>query len=109
MLRGHRTAYLSLFDEPENLTPTPLQMRGARGRSEQMIEKRNELLAHRHYYYIKIERRQYQDTLNILENEFFLCQRTIVDVFQRNDILKYLNAKKPEKKYFKEKYPWMMW
>jgi hypothetical protein len=106
MLRGHRTAYLSLFDEPETRAiPTPER----RGRSEELINKRNELILHRHYYYIKIMSRQYGVTLKALEEEFFLSQRTITDIFQQSVLLKELNQMKPGVKYFKEKYPFMVW
>ena len=69
MLRGHRT-YLSLF-QPD----TPVIVIDAapekRGRSEALVKKRNELLLHRHYFYFKIKRVQYQVGLQALETEFF--------------------------------------
>jgi hypothetical protein len=107
MLRGHSTAYLSLFDEPDQVMIIPPPER--RGRSEALVLKRNELLMHRHWYYIKIMGRQYPVTLQLLEDEFFLTQRTIVDIFQRNTLLKELNTAKPGVKYFKDKYPFMIW
>ena len=53
--------------------------------------------------------RQYGVTLKALEEEFFLSQRTITDIFQQSVLLKELNQMKPGVKYFKEKYPFMVW
>lgn len=110
MLRGHRTTYLSLFDAPLTVVVNNTPQTERRGRSEALVIKRNELLLHRYYYYIKIKGRQYQATLEMLENEVYLTQRTIVDAMQRNSpMLKDLNAIKPDLKYFKEKFPFMNW
>lgn len=106
MLRGHRT-YLQLFDEPKQPdNPKPER----RGRSESLNRKRNELLIHRYYYYIKIEGKQYIATLDNLENELMLAQQTIVNnVANNRELLKELNAAKPGKAFFKKKYPWLVW
>ncbi len=107
MLRGHRT-YLSLFqnDSPAEVLAVPEK----RGRSEQLIIKRNELLIHRHYFYYKIKGLQYHIGLQALESEFFLTERTIVDIVQNNHgIIKELRNLAPEIHYFKKKYPFMAW
>ncbi len=107
MLRGHRSIFLSLF--PENTTEfTPASEK--RGRSEALIVKRNELLICRYYYYMKIERLQYLDALVLLEKEFFLCIRTIQNILMDNSgVLKELSKLKPKIKYFKERFPNIVW
>lgn len=107
MQRGHNI-YLSLFD---NEKPSIAPKAERRGRSEILVERRNELLLHRHFYYYKIKRVQYHIGLQALEQEFFLTERTIVDIVQNdNSILKNLKAINPDDaKYFKRKYPFMSW
>ena len=108
MLRGHRT-YLSLFqsESPAEVLAVPEK----RGRSEALVKKRNELLLHRHYFKYKIKRLQYQDGLDQLEDEFFITERTIIDIVQSDcSVLKNLKAiNPPDAKYFKRKYPFMNW
>jgi len=107
MLRGHRT-YLSLF-QPEPVTDT-ITIPERKGRNEELIKQRNELLLHRHYFYSKIKCLQYHMLLEALESEFFITQRTLVDIVQTNSfILKDLNTKKPSAAYFKTKYPFLSW
>lgn len=105
MLRGHRT-YLELFDLPTTTAEKPER----RGRSEILHSKRNHLLIHRYYYHIKIEGKQYAKTLQDLEDELFIAQRTIIDTVAANrDLLKELNTIKPAVGYFRKKYPYMVW
>lgn len=106
LLRGHRT-YLNLFDEPDHPV---LQKAERRGRSEQFHTRRNELLIHRYYYLVKIQGRQYQATLEQLEQELFIAQATIINnVSEERTLLKALNAQKPDVSFFKKKYPWIVW
>lgn len=106
MLRGHRT-YLQLFDEAPQLTTAKPERRG---RSETLHLKRNELLIHRYYYYVKVEKKQYPDVLSTLENELFIAKQTIVNMVAGNSsLLKELNTVKPVVSYFKKKYPFMVW
>lgn len=109
MLRGHRSTYLSLFTNDASVVsiqPTPER----RGRSEALVIKRNILLIHRHYYYFKIKQVQYHIGLQNLEAEFFLTERTVVDIVQTNvNLLKELKAVNPDKKYFAKKFPAMNW
>jgi len=108
MLRGHRSIYTSLFEDNTVLTiPAPPERKG---RSETLILRRNEALICRYYYYIKICGYQYPATLTILENEFFVAERTITDMLTKNSgILKELHTNKPNIKYFKERFPFLAW
>lgn len=105
MLRGHRSVYLSLLTEDTTVKP-----REGRGRSETLIKKRNEYLVCRYFYYAKVRRLQYFDALELLEQDVFICQRTIQNILQdNNDILKELSKLKPKIKYFKERFPNSVW
>jgi hypothetical protein len=108
MKRGNRSIFNSLFqDENVSVEVVPPERKG---RSPLLLKKQNEKLVHRYYFYIKIVRKQYQDTLAILEDEFTLSQRTIVNIIsQEHVMLRALNGDKPESKYFKSKYPYLVW
>lgn len=104
-MRGQRTAYRSLFTDEEIAMPVAEK----KGRNEQLIAQRNELLIYRHYYYIKIRRRQFGDTLKSLSNEFHITERTILDVFQKTNLLREIRQKDLDVAFFKAKYPHLIW
>lgn len=108
MLRGHRSIFLSLFDEPDVLElPSPPERKG---RNEVLVQARNEALIHRHYYYAKLKGRQYQDVLTELEREFFISQRTIIDVIMRHGpALRRLHDTKPTIRQMRDRYPFLTW
>lgn len=110
MLRGHRSTYLSLFDPPMAVVVNNDDTTDKRGRNEELIIKRNTLLIHRHYYYYKLKQVQYHIGLAALESEFFLTERTVVDIVQRHiNLLRELKAVNPDRKYFEKKYPFLNW
>lgn len=105
MLRGRHT-YLQLFDTP--IINTKKTER--RGRSEVLHTRRNELLIHRYYYYLKLEGMQYAKTLATLEEELIIAQQTIINnVANNRELLKELNLLHPDRSYFRKKYPWLVW
>jgi hypothetical protein len=108
MLRGHRT-YLSLFQSEQPITDT-IALPERRGRNEELIKQRNELLLHRHYFYTKIKKYPYHLLLSSLESEFFLTQRTVMDIVQSNTtLLRRINTDKIESRELRRKYPAMNW
>lgn len=107
-LRGHRSIYNAvLFDDQ----PAPaMKVVERKGRSNSLKEKQNELIVCRYWYYIKLKRRTYPDTLELLENEIFLAQLTIIRIIQANDVLlKSFQETKPNEKFFQKKYPYIVW
>lgn len=110
MLLGSRSIYQNLFpqDTPEVLAkPTE-----RKGRSEVLKQKQYELIICRYYYYIKIQGLNYPAALSRLENEIFLAQRTVINILMADSsraILKELHQTKPEIKYFRQKFPHMVW
>lgn len=109
-MRGQQSIFLSLF-ETSNSNDSYIAIPERKGRSEALHNKRVELLIHRYYYYIKIVGKQYAATLETLEqDEMFLSQRTIINTVQENSkLLRELRDAKPVLKYFKNKYPFMVW
>jgi len=69
--------------------------KGEKGRNKLLISKRNNYLIYRYYYYAKIKKRTYSDTLITLSNEFFLTERTIADIIQKSsdEIIKVFKEK----------------
>ena len=108
-MRGERSSFLSLFDN-DKIVDSSLAIPERRGRSEELIKERNELLVCRHYYYTRIRELQYKRTLEKLEREVFLSQTTIINIVSANNkLLRAINADKPNVKYFRDKFPFMVW
>lgn len=108
MQKGYKSIYLSLFND--DIKKEVAAVPDRRGRSEELHRKRNELLVSRHYYYTRIAELQYERTLKKLESEFFIAQFTIVKLIAANhDLLKKINADKPPLKYFRTKFPFLVW
>ena len=108
MARGDRSIFKNLFTDDNNIVKSDSKTR--RGRSDELVKKRNELLIHRYYYYSKIELKQYENVLSELEKEFFLAPITIVKIVHTNiEMLKNINKSKPQKSYFKGLFPFVVW
>jgi hypothetical protein len=110
MALGQRSLYQSLFTETEPAPVVDILTREKKGRSEVLKAKQNELIVCRYYYFIKVEERQYEKTLDLLANEIFLSKRTIIDIIAaNNNLLGNLHRTKPDIKYFRNKYPHIVW
>lgn len=104
---GNRTIFQSLFAEDTALEVTKPERRG---RSEILKQKQNELIVCRYYYYAKLHGCTYEKSLEKLENEIFLAQRTLVNIINENVyLLRNLNTTKPSLNYFQKKYPFYQW
>lgn len=111
MALGQRTLYQSLFAEMQPAPVVDILTRERKGRSEFLKQKQNELIICRYYFHIKIMGRQYEATLEILEQqEIYLSQRTIINILNENStLLRNLHNTKPDLKYFRNKYPHFVW
>jgi len=59
-----------------------------KGRNKDLIELRNKKLIERYYYWTEIKRRRFDDVLQILSrSEFFLAEKTILNIIQDNNDL----------------------
>lgn len=106
-MRGHQNIFTSvLFEE---FTPKPLPLVERKGRSDVLKQRQNELIAHRYYYYIKLQRRIYEDAIAIVSDEIMLAPITLIRIIDSSDVLKQLQTLKPDVKYFRNKYPWLVW
>ena len=102
--RGYRTLFGDLLEDTEVKAPQ------GKGRNEELLAQRNELLIHRYYYFTKILRLQYGDALKQLRDQLHLETRTITDILQTNSAELYrLHQSKPAIKYFRDKYPYLRW
>lgn len=67
----------------------------AKGRSKNLISRRDEKLIRRYYYWTEIQRRRFDDALKILsEDEFFISEARIMAIIRNNcDRISDLNVK----------------
>ena len=101
MGRGQTTLFDKLFTTP----PPTAQEKKAR----QTI-RRNELLAHRYYYFAQIRLLRFDHCLLELEKENFISIETIVDILgEVRPTISGLTESKPSRKDLKLKYPWLDW
>lgn len=57
----------------------------SKGRSKYLIEKRNEALCRRYYYWTEVQRLRFDDALRILsEQEFFITEERILSIIREN-------------------------
>lgn len=57
----------------------------SKGRSSELIEKRNDALLRRYYYWTEVQRLRFDDALKILsEREFFLSIDRIMAIIRKN-------------------------
>jgi len=79
-----------------------------RRRNYDLLARRNEAICYRYYYYIKLHRRQYVDTLSHLENEFFISKKTIISILTQNvEFLKTLQGVSIQN--LRKRYPFFVW
>jgi len=105
--RGSRQHEGLLSDKESNLIVSPKN----RGRDRCLLDIRNLRLFHRYYFYTRIVKKPYAETLLSLSFEFTLSVRTIADIFQKegdtlNSIFK---EEKPTLKELENKYSFMNW
>ena len=75
----------------------------AKGRSEELIRKRDETLIDRFIYWTETARLRYDDTIKVLsENEFFISESRVLQILRKNaDKLNFNNS--PKKKTIRYK------
>lgn len=96
---------ISLFDKIFTTPPPTDQEKKAR----QTI-RRNELLAHRYYYFAQIRLLRFDHCLIELEKENFLSSETIIVILgEVRETISNLAASKLTRKELNWKYPWLDW
>lgn len=96
---------------PTFFTPEVASVReGTPGRSRRLIDRRNELMCNRFYYYQKIKHYHFQKCVESLHEEFFLSQTEITKILRSMaEYLGELRGNQPAIKTLKELAPWMRW
>lgn len=102
-----------LFDElsrTKNDKAEPKARQKPKGRSTKLLENRDNKMAHRYYYYTKIVRYNYDDTLQALENDFDITISTIVERIQLiSEKVRQVRDKKLSRADLKRIYPGLNW
>ena len=81
-----------------------------RGRNNSLIDKRNESLIARYYYYASVKNKCYEDTLRQIVSEFFLSPATISNIIlEHAEQLQALKQKGPVLYYFLNRWPHLKW
>lgn len=100
---------LFLFNDlVDNTIPEKQQ----KGRSKSLIDKRNECLLDRLFFFKKIFAFDYDHVLDILSQETFLSTVTIPKIIERAESVLYLRTLKmqtPDRAYFQKKWPYLVW
>ncbi|HXS35238.1 MAG TPA: hypothetical protein VN721_00945 [Flavipsychrobacter sp.] len=81
-----------------------------KGRNIKLIEKRNECLIARYYYYRNFTDKRYEVIIDLLVDEFWLTRLTLPQVISKYTVeLRKLTDLRPERAYFMNKWPHMKW
>lgn len=70
-----------------NTAPLQKAISETRGRSSDLIKRRNKCLMHRFYFYAKKRDLRYEDTITLLGEEFFLAPRTVMAIIIKTSSL----------------------
>jgi hypothetical protein len=81
-----------------------------KGRSSDLITKRDAKLIARYYYHAIFLRKRYDDVLSSLEEEFDISIGTIPQVIEKNATgIQQIKNEKPGKKDLMAKWPFFVW
>lgn len=108
-MRGEQIYQQLLISEDQ--TPDSSPDKKKKGRSSELIDQRNDLLIHRMAWYqlFKSELR-YEVVLDKLKMEFHLAEYTLGDLLLENaGAISKLKRSQPSRKYFREKFDWIVW
>lgn len=74
------------------------------------MPERNRCLVHRYYFHAEINKYRYDETIKLLEQEFFLTEITIVKILMKcHDQIDMIIEKKLGENDFKKMFPWLNW
>ncbi|MFN4249284.1 MAG: hypothetical protein ACK4EY_16270 [Flavipsychrobacter sp.] len=98
---------LFLNEEPAQVLP---QQPVRKGRSAELVSRRNEKIADRLYFYRVFGKLEHDTVLRILSAEIDLAAFTIAEiVIEQNDYIKRLKSTGVTIKALKDKWPYMNW
>lgn len=103
-MRGHSKIFSILTESSKS------EHSSQKGRSKQLIAHRDECLVYRYFFYAKIKKLQYDDSLNMLMKEFFISKIRIIELLMINQIqLTELNKSNIEVKDLAKRFPFYNW
>ena len=83
---------------------------GRKGRNDKLVNRRNECLLARYFFYGHYKNMCYEDIVRVLTGEFFLSPNTIIPIIQGNaDQLQLIKQRGLVKFYFQNKWPHLKW
>lgn len=101
-MRGQRKLF-DLFGESPNV------QKETEARN-QFLHLRDEVLCHRFYWHADANKLKFQEVLNQLNNEFYLSDRRIIDILDKQyHLLSKIQKSKPTQKELQAKYPHLTW
>jgi len=81
-----------------------------KGRDTKLLEKRNECLIARYYYYRNFTDKRYEVIIDLLVDEFWLTRLTLPQIISKyTSELRKLTDLRPDKTYFTNKWPHLKW
>lgn len=81
-----------------------------KGRNERLIQKRNQQLVARFYFYSTLMSLKFSSVLELLEDEFFLSQARITDLLAENsNLITNIELQQITINELKDSYPAMNW
>ena len=84
--------------------------RNGRGRSSELIRKRDIALMSRYYFYLNNSKLRYEEIIGRLSEQFFLSGHTVVQRLSYNsEIFDRLKKEKPLPKELDKSFPYMKW
>lgn len=87
-----------------------VNMDTCKGRDVVLLASRNLLLLYRLYYYSKLHKKSYVDTMTILGYEFFLSPRTVANMIgAKSETLTKVFKEKLTVKDLQKKYDYLTW
>ena len=103
-MRGSNTLFNDIFTETPVAKPV-------KGRSADLIEKRNDLVIHRYVFLCEIKPRlSYEQVITMLSDELFLSIVTIPEIISDNrGKIQVLRKQVPTRNYYSKKYPHIVW
>ncbi len=102
-MRGSKTLFNDIFSESKT-------KKTGKGRSKEMHTARNSCLIDRYYYLGQFTKYKYEVVIGVLSQEFFLSTVTIPEIIDGcYEQLKDLKKRQPGIKYFKGKWPHLVW
>lgn len=101
-MRGSQTLFNEIVEE------SPLRI--VKGRSERLDSQRNQCLVERWLYMMKATGWRYDLMLRMISTDFFLSERTIINVLdENNSMLRSIRNDLPTRKDLEKKWPQFSW